>query len=400
MILLILRGLTLNLADVLRVFPYYSQLDSILRGIPSFDSKLVSSRPNANHASNFLDLLNGRSAKDGGLDEGDDVEEDRAADDAEGGPTVTNNLGGPAATDDLGGPAATDDLGGPAATGTDLTRGPTMTNFAGRPAATNAVAMRGPTVANTVGGHAAGDGEEGGTAAHNVAAGPTGGTPASQMRDDIYNSGFDDEYQMDTEEAEIEGQQVCLFWLCSPCELTAVCPLQTPVAGTPSRGRVGVPASRNKPRTSSRDSRNAFATRPSPYSRPPPSASAMSYTSATKRVPSGGGTMITKRIEDLDKESDLFQAEIEDVKTRHAALRYNYAIRDKELDVRKEELNFERSNAELAFRWEQDLRMLDIEYQKAQESTFAQQVQVLNLQIRLRELDRCNESSTGGPSRG
>ena len=395
--------------DVLCVFPYYSQLDSIWHGIPSFNSKLVSSRPNANHASNFLDLLNGRSAKDGGLDEGDDVEEDCAADDAEGGPTVTNDLGGPAATNDLGGPAATnnlggpaatDNLGGPATTGTDLMRGPTTTNFAGRPAATNAVAMRGPTAANTVGGHAASDGEEGGTAVHNVAAGPTGGTPASQMRDDIYNSGFDDEYHMDMEEAEIEGQQVCLFWLCSACELMAVCPLQTPVAGTPSRSRVGVPASRNKPRTSSRDSRNAFATRPSPYSRPPPSASAMSYTSATKRVPSGSGTTITKRIEDLDKKSDLFQAEIEDVKTRHAALRYNYAIRDKELDVWKEELNFERSNAELAFRWEQDLRMLNIEYQKAQESTFAQQVQVLNLQIRLRELDRCNESSTGGPSRG
>ena len=119
-----------------------------------------------------------------------------------------------------------------------------------------------------------------------------------------------------------------------------------------------------------------------------------------KKVPSGGAAMITKRIEDLDKESDLFQAEIEDVKTRRAALRYNYAICDKELDVQKEELNFERSNAELAFRREQDLRMLDIQYQKAQESTFAQQVQVLNLQIRLRELDRHNELSTRGSSRG
>ena len=126
----------------------------------------------------------------------------------------------------------------------------------------------------------------------------------------------------------------------------------------------------------------------------------MSYTSATKKVPSGGAATITKRIEDLDKESDLFQAEIEDVKTRRAALRYNYAICDKELDVQKEELNFERSNAELAFRREQDLRMLDIQYQKAQESTFAQQVQVLNLQIRLRELDRHNELSTRGSSRG
>ena len=127
-----------------------------------------------------------------------------------------------------------------------------------------------------------------------------------------------------------------------------VCLLQTPVAGTLSRGRAGVPASQNKARTSSWDSRNAFVTRPSSYSRLPPSTSAMSYTSVTKKVPSGGGTTITKRIEDLDKKSNLFQTEIEDVKTRHAALRYNYAIQDKELDVQKEELNFEHSNAELA----------------------------------------------------
>ena len=129
----------------------------------------------------------------------------------------------------------------------------------------------------------------------------------------------------------------------------AVCPLQTPVAGTPLQGRAGVPALQNKARTSSRDSRNAFVTQPSPYSCPPPSVSAMSYMSAMKKVPSGGAATITKRIEDLDKESDLFQAEIEDVKTRHAALQYNYAICDKELDVQKKELNFECSNAELAF---------------------------------------------------
>ena len=46
---------------------------------------------------------------------------------------------------------------------------------------------------------------------HDVAAGPAGGSPASWMHDDIYDSGmqgFDDEHQMDMEEAEMEGQQV------------------------------------------------------------------------------------------------------------------------------------------------------------------------------------------------
>ena len=218
LISLIRCNLTLNLADVLHIFPYYTQLDSIWCGILSFDSKLVSSQPNVNHASNFLDLLNGQSVKNGGLDEGDDVEEDHAAD--EGGPIVTNVSGeltaanisrGPAAADISRGPAAADVVGGSAAT--NVLGGHTTTNSMGRPAATSAVAMRGSIAANSVGGHATGDGEERRSAVHDVAAGPAGGSPASWMHDDIYDSdmqGFDDEHQMDMEEAEMEGQQVRL----------------------------------------------------------------------------------------------------------------------------------------------------------------------------------------------
>ena len=222
LISLIQCNLTLNLVDVLRIFPYYTQLDSIWCGIPSFDSKLVSSQPNVNHTSNFLDLLNGRSAKDGGLDEGDNVEEDRATD--EGGPIVTNVSGeltaanvsrGPATANVSRGPAAANISRGPTAAA--ISRGPATanivggatTNSMGRPAATSAAAMRGSIAANSVEGHAAGDGEERRLAVHNVAAGPAGGSPASQMRDDIYDSGmqgFDNEHQMDMKEAEMEGQ--------------------------------------------------------------------------------------------------------------------------------------------------------------------------------------------------
>ena len=112
LISLILCNLTLNLADVLRIFPYYTQLDTIWRGIPLFNSKLVSSQPNINHASNFLDLLNGRSAKNSGLDEGEDVEEDCAGDDTEGGPATANVSRGPAAADISRGPAIADAEGG------------------------------------------------------------------------------------------------------------------------------------------------------------------------------------------------------------------------------------------------------------------------------------------------
>ena len=167
------------------------------------------SQPNINHASNFLDLLNGQSAKDGGLDEGDDVEEDRTAD--EGGSIVTNVLGELTAANGSRGPAAADVVGGSAAT--NVLGGRATTNSMGRPAATSAAAMRGSIAANSVRGHATGDGEERRSAVHDVAAGPVGGSPASWMHDDIYDSdmqGFDDEHQMDMEEAEMEGQQVRL----------------------------------------------------------------------------------------------------------------------------------------------------------------------------------------------
>lgn len=42
---------------MLRAFPYYTELDAIWGGIPSFDSDLISSHPNINHAGSFLDTV-------------------------------------------------------------------------------------------------------------------------------------------------------------------------------------------------------------------------------------------------------------------------------------------------------------------------------------------------------
>ena len=50
--------------DVLRIFPYYQELDAIWNGIPSFDSELVSSKPKGNHAESLLRIV---TPKAGGI---------------------------------------------------------------------------------------------------------------------------------------------------------------------------------------------------------------------------------------------------------------------------------------------------------------------------------------------
>ncbi|KAF8133421.1 hypothetical protein EV363DRAFT_1295568 [Boletus edulis] len=52
------------LEDVLCVFPYYSELDSIWNEIPSFNPQLVSSKPNTNHTASLLNVVASRSNTD------------------------------------------------------------------------------------------------------------------------------------------------------------------------------------------------------------------------------------------------------------------------------------------------------------------------------------------------
>ncbi|KAI6046840.1 hypothetical protein EDC04DRAFT_2887319 [Pisolithus marmoratus] len=158
---------------------------------------------------------------------------------------------------------------------------------------------------------------------------------------------------------------------------------------------------KDKPRMPSLDACNAF-TRHSPYACPPTSVSGASMkpssqsstTSSTKKVSS----VIAKKLEELDKESDMYCGELEDLQTCHAALCYNYAIWDKELDLQQEVLNLKNANAEIKFRHEQDLKRLEIELKKAEESTFSWQIKLLQLQITLKTLEQGPLSSTA-PSR-
>ena len=58
------NDLILFLADILSIFPYYSDLDSIWHEIPPFDNELLSSQHNIQYAELFLAFVQKRSAKD------------------------------------------------------------------------------------------------------------------------------------------------------------------------------------------------------------------------------------------------------------------------------------------------------------------------------------------------
>ncbi|KAF9230417.1 hypothetical protein BU15DRAFT_69214 [Melanogaster broomeanus] len=53
-----------NLLEVVTTeFPYFSDLDSLWRGNPSYDANLISSAPNKNHAQDFLSSVGNKSLR-------------------------------------------------------------------------------------------------------------------------------------------------------------------------------------------------------------------------------------------------------------------------------------------------------------------------------------------------
>ncbi|KAI6096474.1 hypothetical protein EDD16DRAFT_1719797 [Pisolithus croceorrhizus] len=318
------------LAKVLCIFPYYCELDSIWRSIPSFDSELISSQLNANHAENFLALIKARSTQEGDCAEGwDPVADIEGRNDAADEDGITSDI--PVCHNE-----STDfvmnDLEIPEGLGNDYGVSGAMNEDHD-------------------------DGMEGSS------------NPASHVCVDV----------------------------------------------GPTHRKDTVPTSfilKDKPRSPSSDGHNAF-TRHSPYACPPASVSGASVkpssqgstTSSTKKVSS----MIAKKLEDLDKESDMYCGELEDSQTCCAVLQYNYAIWDKELELQWEELNSKHANAEIKFHQEQDLKKLEIELKKVEESAFSWQIKLMQLQITLKALEQALSSSTAasgniptsaGPSSG
>lgn len=91
---------------------------------------------------------------------------------------------------------------------------------------------------------------------------------------------------------------------------------------------------------------------------------------------------------------DIFADEVDDSRTHHATLRYNYALKSKELDLQCEEHNAQVANAEATFHCEHDLKILDLEMKKVKESKVSQQIELLRLQIQLQSMNQPSSLSS------
>jgi hypothetical protein len=56
-VLSLVRDLIYSIGQIRSEFPHYDELDQIWRGIPGFDSDLISSDPHVNHAQHLLSLV-------------------------------------------------------------------------------------------------------------------------------------------------------------------------------------------------------------------------------------------------------------------------------------------------------------------------------------------------------
>ena len=68
----------------------------------------------------------------------------------------------------------------------------------------------------------------------------------------------------------------------------------------------------------------------------------------------------------------------------------NYAIRDKEISLQRDEIHFNRNNAEAEFRCQEGLKKLEIEFKQAEENAYSKQIEVLQLQVQLAKLQATN----------
>ncbi|KAL4078020.1 hypothetical protein J3A83DRAFT_4369466 [Scleroderma citrinum] len=144
-----------------------------------------------------------------------------------------------------------------------------------------------------------------------------------------------------------------------------------------------------------------------PYSHPAASISGASlrsnhsHISSTffmKKSLSEGHDAISKKLKELNGESDLYCEDLEDAQTHHAALQYNYAIQSKELELQQEKFNAQCVTAELSFCQEHNLKKLDLKLKKAEENALSQQITLVCLQIALKGMDQAAQTSTSNGS--
>lgn len=144
---------------------------------------------------------------------------------------------------------------------------------------------------------------------------------------------------------------------------------------------------KDKVQTPLREGRRSFS-RPTPYTRPPPSSTASgsgksraSSGLSSTRMPSASSAKasLSAKLEDLDNRSELLLEGAAGQSTSRSALRYNYAIRKQELDNQREELASRQKLKEL----ELEIREKDIRLREQEERNYERQIELLRLQFQV-----------------
>ena len=89
--------------------------------------------------------------------------------------------------------------------------------------------------------------------------------------------------------------------------------------------------------------------------------------------------MFGTKVEELDRASDAL--ELNPVASSHTALKFNYSLRKKELELQKDELSTKWANAEAQFQCEHELKMLDLRLSESKEHSISRHIDLLNKQI-------------------
>ena len=102
---------------------------------------------------------------------------------------------------------------------------------------------------------------------------------------------------------------------------------------------------------------------------------------------------LNERLSDFTWETDSLLKEGDENRTHCYIARLNYSTRNKELEVQCNLMESDHANAELVHHRELDRMQKDIDRTQAKERSYAWQVELLQLQIRLEEMQQKGQSS-------
>ena len=89
--------------------------------------------------------------------------------------------------------------------------------------------------------------------------------------------------------------------------------------------------------------------------------------------------MFGTKVKELDRASDALESN--PVASSHTALKFNYSLQKKELELQKDELSTKWANTEAQFQHEHELKMLDLRLLESEERSISRHIDLLSKQI-------------------